>query len=100
MVELRYCNINWHKDHTPLDQFIWGYVKNKIYKTNQSISVINDEVIRIIGDIEPQRWTCVEQWLFILLFLYINAIYDTSIINKNISNQNKLWVSLKISKIT
>lgn len=50
--------MNWPArscDLTPLDFFLWGYVKSQVYKNNpQSIPKLKDEIIRVIGDIEPQ----------------------------------------------
>jgi len=51
-------DVNWPPrscDLTPLDYFLWGYVKSQVYKNNpQSIPELKDEIIRVIGEIEPQ----------------------------------------------
>ena len=56
-------DVNWpprsRSDLTPLDYFLWGYVKSQVYKNNpQSIPELKDEIIREIepqiGEIEPQ----------------------------------------------
>jgi hypothetical protein len=51
-------DVNWPPrscDLTPLDYFLWGYVKSQVYKNNpQSIPELKDKIIRVIGEIEPQ----------------------------------------------
>jgi len=50
-------DVNWPPrscDLTSLDYFLWGYVKSQVYKNNpQSIPELKDEIIRVIGEIEP-----------------------------------------------
>lgn len=42
-------------DLTPLDYFLWGYVKGKVYADDpQTIDQLKDNIRRVIGDIEPQ----------------------------------------------
>ena len=42
-------------DFTPLDFFLWGYLKEKVYVNNpRTIQELMDEIIRYINDIEPQ----------------------------------------------
>lgn len=51
-------DVNWPArscDLTPLDFFLWGYVKSQVYKNNpHSINKLKDEIIRVIREIEPQ----------------------------------------------
>lgn len=50
-------DVNWPArscDLTPLDYFLWGYVKGKVYANNpQTISELKNEIRRVIGEIEP-----------------------------------------------
>ena len=42
-------------DLTPLDFFLWGYLKDKVYVNKpRTIQELKDEIIRHINDIEPQ----------------------------------------------
>lgn len=41
-------------DLTPLDFFLWGYVKGKVYANNPTtISELKDQIRRVIGEIQP-----------------------------------------------
>ena len=42
-------------DLTPLDFFLWGYVKDKVYAdTPQSIEELKEKIRAVIDEIEPQ----------------------------------------------
>lgn len=51
-------DVNWPArscDLTPLDFFLWGYVKSKAYRNNpQTIQDLKDEIRRIIREITPE----------------------------------------------
>lgn len=51
-------DVNWPPrscDLTPLDFFLWGYLKEKVYVNKpRTIQELKDEIIRHINDIEPQ----------------------------------------------
>lgn len=51
-------DVNWPPrscDLTPLDFFLWGYVKGEVYKSNpQTIPDLQAEIIRVIGGIEAE----------------------------------------------
>ena len=51
-------DVNWPPrscDLTPLDFFLWGHVKGEVYKNNpQSIYELKQEIVRVIGEVEPQ----------------------------------------------
>lgn len=50
--------VNWPPrscDLTPLDYFLWGYVKDQVYADNpQTIEALKANIERVIGEIEPQ----------------------------------------------
>lgn len=54
----RNSEINWPPrscDLTPLDYFLWGYVKSKVYTNNpQTIVALKAEIRRVIREIQPQ----------------------------------------------
>ena len=42
-------------DLTPLDFFLWGYMKDKVYAdTTRSIQELNEKILPVIDEIEPQ----------------------------------------------
>jgi len=51
-------DVNWPArscDLTPLDYFLWGYVKSVVYRNNpRTIDELKAEIIQVIGEIEPQ----------------------------------------------
>ena len=51
-------DVNWPPrscDLTPLDYFLWGYLKEKVYVDNpRTIQELKDQIIRHINDIAPQ----------------------------------------------
>ena len=51
-------DVNWPPrscDLTPLDFFLWGYLKEKVYVDKPAtIQELKDEIIRHINGIEPQ----------------------------------------------
>ena len=55
-------DVNWPPrscDLTPLDYFLWGYVKSKAYENNPlTIQQLKQEISRIIRDITPEM--CLE----------------------------------------
>ncbi|KZC04651.1 hypothetical protein WN55_00727, partial [Dufourea novaeangliae] len=55
---LRNSAVNWPprlRDLTPLDYFLWGYVKHQVYADNpQSIEALKTNIRRVVGEIEPQ----------------------------------------------
>ncbi|GFT24286.1 putative DD41D transposase [Trichonephila clavipes] len=54
----RFGPVNWPPrscDLTPLDYFLWGYVKSLIYADKpQTLDQLEDNIRRIIADIRPQ----------------------------------------------
>ncbi|GFW00845.1 hypothetical protein TNCV_1760831 [Trichonephila clavipes] len=50
--------VNWPPrfcDLTPLDYFLWGYVKSLVYKDKrQTLDHLEDNIRRVITDIRPQ----------------------------------------------
>ncbi|GFX72569.1 heat shock 70kDa protein 8 [Trichonephila clavipes] len=57
----RFGPVNWPPrscDLTPLDYFLWGYVKSLVYADKpQTLDHLEDNIRRVIADIRPQNWT-------------------------------------------
>ncbi|GFU61156.1 putative DD41D transposase [Trichonephila clavipes] len=55
---LRFEPVNWPTrscDLTPLDYFLWGYVKSFVYADKpQTLDHLEDNIRRVIADIRPQ----------------------------------------------
>ncbi|GFT54915.1 transposable element Tc3 transposase [Trichonephila clavipes] len=63
----RFGPVNWPPrscDLTPLDYFLWGYVKSLIYaETPQTLDHLEDNIRRVIADIRPQMLEkVIENW--------------------------------------
>ncbi|GFW97066.1 uncharacterized protein TNCV_2696881 [Trichonephila clavipes] len=63
----RFGPVNWPLrscDLTPLDYFLWGYVKSLVYAdTPQTLDHLEDNIRRIIADIRPQMLEkVIENW--------------------------------------
>ncbi|GFV97149.1 heat shock 70kDa protein 8 [Trichonephila clavipes] len=59
--------VNWPPrscDLTPLDYFLWGYVKSLVYAdTPQTLDHLEDNIRRVIADIRPQMLEkVIENW--------------------------------------
>ncbi|GFT72101.1 putative transposable element [Trichonephila clavipes] len=56
----RFGPVNWPPrscDLTPLDYFLWGYVKSLVYADKpQTLDHLEDNIRRVIADIWPQRY--------------------------------------------
>ncbi|GFU77923.1 putative DD41D transposase [Trichonephila clavipes] len=54
----RFVPVNWPPrscDLTPLDYFLWGYVKSLVYADKpQTLDYLEDNIHRVIADIRPQ----------------------------------------------
>ncbi|GFX71695.1 uncharacterized protein TNCV_4131411 [Trichonephila clavipes] len=54
----RFGPVNWpsrSSDLTPLDYFLWGYVKSLVYADKpQTLDHLEDNIRRVIADIRPQ----------------------------------------------
>ncbi|GFV06713.1 DUF4817 domain-containing protein [Trichonephila clavipes] len=54
----RFGPVNWpprSRDLTPLDYFLWGYVKSLVYSNKpQTLDYLEDNIRRVIADIRPQ----------------------------------------------
>ncbi|GFW89208.1 DUF4817 domain-containing protein [Trichonephila clavipes] len=64
---LRFGSVNWPArscDLTPLDYFLWGYVKSLVYAEKpQTLDHLEDNIRRVIADIRPQMLEKVfENW--------------------------------------
>ncbi|GFT24863.1 uncharacterized protein TNCV_3021481 [Trichonephila clavipes] len=64
---LRAGPVNWPPrscDLTPLDYFLWGYVKSLVYANKpQTLDHLEDNIRRVIADIRPQMLEkVIENW--------------------------------------
>ncbi|GFW58001.1 hypothetical protein TNCV_2741471 [Trichonephila clavipes] len=63
----RFGPVNWPPrscDLTPLDYFLWGYVKSLVYADKpQTLDHLEDNIRRVIADIRPQMLEkVIEYW--------------------------------------
>ncbi|GFT89277.1 transposable element Tc3 transposase [Trichonephila clavipes] len=63
----RFGSVNWPPrscDLTPLDYFLWGYVKSLVYADKpQTLENLEDNIRRVIADIRPQMLEkVIENW--------------------------------------
>ncbi|GFW04975.1 putative LOC100569746 [Trichonephila clavipes] len=63
----RFVPVNWPPiscDLTPLDYFLWGYVKSLVYADKpQMLDHLEDNIRRVIADIRPQMLEkVIENW--------------------------------------
>ncbi|GFW81989.1 putative DD41D transposase [Trichonephila clavipes] len=63
----RFGPVNWRPrscDLTPLDYFLWGYVKSLVYADKpQTLDHLEDNICRVIVDIRPQMFgKVIENW--------------------------------------
>ncbi|GFU00228.1 uncharacterized protein TNCV_801961 [Trichonephila clavipes] len=58
----RFGPVNWPP--TPLDYFLWGYVKSLVYADKpQTLDPLEDNIRRVIADIRPQMLEkVIENW--------------------------------------
>ncbi|GFT89658.1 tc3a_0 protein [Trichonephila clavipes] len=64
---LRFGPVNWPPrscDLTPLDYFLWGYVKSLVYADKpQTLDHLEDNIRRVIADIRPEMLEkVIENW--------------------------------------
>ncbi|GFX43020.1 putative transposable element [Trichonephila clavipes] len=76
----RFGPVNWPPrscDLTPLDYFLWGYVKSLVYADKpQTLDHLEDNIRRVIADIRPQKLEkVIENWTSRLD--YIRASYGS-----------------------
>ncbi|GFV56915.1 retrovirus-related Pol polyprotein from type-1 retrotransposable element R1 [Trichonephila clavipes] len=70
----RFGPVNWPPSScnlTPLDYFLWGYVKSLVYaKKPQTLDHLEDNIRRVIADIRPQMLEkVIENWTSILDYI-------------------------------
>ncbi|GFV42255.1 DNA-directed RNA polymerase subunit [Trichonephila clavipes] len=70
----RFGPVNWPPrscDLTPLDYFLWGYVKSLVYADKpQTLDHLEDNIRRVIADIRPQMLgKVIENWTSILDYI-------------------------------
>ncbi|GFW89182.1 transposable element Tc3 transposase [Trichonephila clavipes] len=81
----RFGHVNWPPrscDLTPLDYFLWGYVKSLVYADKpQTLDHLEDNIRRVIADIRPQMLEKrIENWTSRLD--YIQASRGSHIIHR------------------
>ncbi|GFT39011.1 putative transposase [Trichonephila clavipes] len=61
-------------DLTPLDYFLWGYVKSLVYADKpQTLDHLEDNIRRVIADIRPQMLKkVIENWTFRLDYILVS----------------------------
>ncbi|GFW40654.1 uncharacterized protein TNCV_2835981 [Trichonephila clavipes] len=64
---LRFVPVSWPPrscDLTPLDYFLWGYVKSLVYADKpQTLDHLEDDICRVIADIRPKLLEkVIENW--------------------------------------
>ncbi|GFY26192.1 DUF4817 domain-containing protein [Trichonephila clavipes] len=70
----RFGPMNWPPrscDLTPLDYFLWGYIKSLVYEDKpQTLDYLEDNIRRVIADIRPQMLEkVIENWTSILEYI-------------------------------
>ncbi|GFY08932.1 uncharacterized protein TNCV_4661241 [Trichonephila clavipes] len=70
----RFGPVNWPPrscDLTPLDYFLWGYVKSLVYANKpQTLDHLEDSIRRVIADIQPQMVEkVIENWTSRLYYI-------------------------------
>ncbi|GFU57637.1 uncharacterized protein TNCV_3637931 [Trichonephila clavipes] len=70
----RFGPVNWPPrscDLTPLDYFLWGYVKPLVYADKpQTLDHLEDSIHRVIADIRPQMLeNVIENWTSRLYYI-------------------------------
>ncbi|GFT30678.1 putative LOC100569746 [Trichonephila clavipes] len=71
---MRFGPVNWPPrscDSTPLDYFLWGYVKSFVYADKpQMLDHLEDNIRRVIADIRPQMLEkVIENWTSRLVYI-------------------------------
>ncbi|GFT26624.1 hypothetical protein TNCV_3604351 [Trichonephila clavipes] len=75
----RFGPVNWPPrscDLTPLDYFLWGYVKSLVYADKpQTLDHLEDNIRRVIVDIRPQMLEkVIENWTSRLVYIRAPAV--------------------------
>ncbi|GFV50171.1 uncharacterized protein TNCV_146901 [Trichonephila clavipes] len=75
----RFGPVNWSPrccDLTPLDFFLWGYVKSLVYADKpQTLDHLEDNIRRVIADIRPQILEkVIENWTSRLDYIRATAV--------------------------
>ncbi|GFX86882.1 uncharacterized protein TNCV_2124291 [Trichonephila clavipes] len=75
----RFGPVNWPPrfcDLTPLDYFLWGYVKSLVYADKpQTLDHLEDNIRRVIADIRPQMLEkVIENWTSRLVYIRASRV--------------------------
>ncbi|GFV37731.1 putative LOC100569746 [Trichonephila clavipes] len=90
----RFGPVNWPPrscDLTPLDYFLWGYVKSLVYADKpQTLDHLEDNIRRVIADIRPQMLEkVIENWTS--RSDYIRASRGRARVQQNSSTVMRVW---------
>ncbi|GFV88895.1 uncharacterized protein TNCV_1226921 [Trichonephila clavipes] len=93
----RFGPVNWPPrscDLTPLDYFLWGYVKSLVYADKpQTLDHLEDNIRRVIADIRPQMLEkVIENWTSRLDYIRVSRGSHMPEIIFKISYYNLYWV--------
>ncbi|GFX82073.1 DUF4817 domain-containing protein [Trichonephila clavipes] len=101
----RFGPVNWPPrscDLTPLDYFLWGYVKSLVYPNKpQTLDHLEDNIRRVIADIRPQMLEkVIENWTSRLDYIRASrGSHMPEIILKNVIPQDYLSNKKKFMSI-
>ncbi|GFY03128.1 transposable element Tc3 transposase [Trichonephila clavipes] len=77
----RFGPVNWPPrscDLTPLDYFLWGYVKSLVYVDNpQTLHHLEDNIRLVIADIRPQNGGKSHRKLDVQIGLYLSQPWQS-----------------------
>ncbi|GFT26148.1 putative DD41D transposase [Trichonephila clavipes] len=89
----RFGPVNWPPrscDLTPLDYFLWGYVKSLVYADKpQTLDHLEDNIRRVIADIRPKCWKKKNRWNAGILTITSRSV--SRILNVDQSVISRLW---------
>ncbi|GFX95860.1 transposable element Tc3 transposase [Trichonephila clavipes] len=105
----RFGSVNWPPrscDLTPLDYFLWGYVKSLVNADKpQTLDHLEDNIRRVIADIRPQMLEkVIENWTSRLDYIYVewaqNEIAVVPDFHKQIlfSDEVHFWLNGYVNK--
>ncbi|GFW24710.1 DUF4817 domain-containing protein [Trichonephila clavipes] len=103
----RFGPVNWPPrscDLTPLDYFLWGYVKSLVYADKpQTLDHLEDNIRRVIADIRPQMLEkVIENWTSRLDYIRASRgspmpeiIFKIPYINGSLATSNRFGLAFQ-----
>ncbi|GFX05673.1 uncharacterized protein TNCV_3197901 [Trichonephila clavipes] len=74
----RFGPVNWPPRSTPLDYFLWGYVKSLVYADKpQTLDHLEDNIRRFIADIRPQIFEKSSNMLDVQIGLHLSQPWQS-----------------------